>query len=247
MFPYVEKFILDKIKEYNTVLTEQINGNFKIKVEALNGEASGYMYNKKANYNIDVFTLYNENHKIMDISPKEVEASYVTIKRAYGKVGVVGLGLGYVVRELVKNSKVKKVIVYESSKEVIEMYRKNFKTHPKIKIIHQDAYKAKKESFDFFYVDIYEYELSERVVFDYKYFNELHEIENYSFCGMEHFLLSCSYDDLLYVYLPDGWLDASRDYFEALKEADYLNYYYELNADCVDKVLKSFTKIFNEY
>lgn len=246
MFPYVEEFILDKIREYNEVINKNIKNNFKIVVENISNQVSGYMYTKKTDFNINIFSLFEGDHKIMDISPREIEASYVTIKRAYGKVGVVGLGLGYVVRELVKNPKVSKVIVYESSKEVIDLYRKNFKTHPKIKIIHGDAYKAKKDSFDFFYVDIYEYNLSERVVFDYKYFNELHNIEDYTFCGMEHFLLSCSYDDLLHVYLPDGWLDASRDYFKALESSGYLDYYYELDSDTVEKVLTSFTKVLND-
>lgn len=246
MFPFVQNFILEKITEYNNLLNEQVNNNYKIVLECNRNNNSGYMYVKPEGLEIDIFSLYKDDHKIMELSPKEIEASYVTIKRAYGKVGLVGLGLGYVARELAKNPKVKKVIVYESSKEVIEMYRKNFKTHPKIKIINQDAYKAKKDSFDFFYVDIYEYELNERVVFDYKLFNEIHEIENYAFCGMEHFLLSCSYDDLLYVYLPDGWLDASKEYFEALKESTYLNYYYELEGSVVDELLKSFKIVLNE-
>lgn len=245
MFPYVEEFILNKIDHYNKQIKENQTDKFIVKKEK-QSKLLGYMHNKSYNFDIDIFSLYEDNHKIMELSPREIEASYITIKKAKGKVGVVGLGLGYVVRELAQNKNVKKVIVYEKSKEVIELYRKNFKTHPKIKIINEDAYKSKKESFDFFYVDIYEYKLSEKVVFDYKFFNGIHNIENYRFCGMEHFLLSCSYDDLLYVYLPDGWLDISRDYFEALKESGYLNYYFEEDEKIVEKVLISFKKIFNE-
>lgn len=246
MFPYREEFILEKLKEYKNTLKELIIGNYKIKIDYIKNELNGYMYNKAINEDVMAYSLYKDDHKIMDISHREIESSYGSIRRASGRVGVVGLGLGYVAREMAKNPNVKKVVVYESSKEVIDLYRKSFKTHPKIKIINCDAYKAKKDTFDFFYVDIYEYELNERVVFDYKFFNELHEIENYTFCGMEHFLLSCAYDDLLYVYLPDGWLDVSRDYYEALKDSGYLEGYYELDEEMVSRVLKRFEKVFNE-
>ncbi len=45
---------------------------------------------------------------------------------AKGKVGVVGLGLGYVVEEMAKKPEVEEITVYEISKEIIELYYENF-------------------------------------------------------------------------------------------------------------------------
>ena len=36
----------------------------------------------------------------MRLTPLEIEGAYFSIKRAHGKVGIVGLGLGYTVWEM---------------------------------------------------------------------------------------------------------------------------------------------------
>ena len=45
--------------------------------------------------------------------------------------------------------------------------------NPKVTIIHGDAFKAQPEKFDTFFCDIYAYELSNKVVEDYKKFSEV--------------------------------------------------------------------------
>ena len=182
----------------------------------------------------------------MRLTPLEIEGAHFSIKRAHGKVGVVGLGLGYTVWEMAKKESVSQVIVYEISQEVIDLYNKNFGDNPKIKIIKGDAYTAEKDKFDFFYADIYEYKLTSQVVDDYEKFNRLHEIEEYAFFGMEHFLLSCKYEEIIWVYIPESWMEMSKDAYRALGEAGYLAYYTALDEELVSQVLAKFKPVLEE-
>lgn len=245
MKPYDKKFVLEEMKKYNNLLNEGTCGNYTIRKNISEEMLLGYMYEKKEKYNVPVAKLLKDKKTLMMITPKEIESAYETIRFAYGIVGIVGLGLGYVAQEIAKKSNVKQVIVYEISKEVIDLYNKNFKANSKIKIIHGDAFKAKREKFDFFYVDIYEYELTLKVVEDYKFFNKLHEIEEYSFWGMEHFLLSCKYEDIVWVYIPELWIAMSKRIYESLDSSGYINTYRPLEEDKVREVLLAFKEILN--
>ena len=82
------------------------------------------MYRKKGKINSNVLELHGPDNIWMRISPIEIESSYMFIKYAKGKVGVVGLGLGYVVQELAKKSSVDEIIVYEMEKDVIDLVNK---------------------------------------------------------------------------------------------------------------------------
>lgn len=181
----------------------------------------------------------------MQLAPKEIESSYGAIYSAKGKVGIVGLGLGYTAQEIARKCSVKEVIVYESSEEVIKLYDYNFIQNEKIKIIKGDPTKAEKAKFDFFYVDIYNNELTSKVVKDYKLFNELHEIEDYAFCGIEHFLLSCKYEDIVWVYIPEDWIAMSKKAYESLDSSGYINEYKPLDEILVKRILMEFKEILN--
>ena len=161
------------------------------------------------------------------------------------KLELLDFGLGYVAQEIAKKCNVEEVIVYEISEEVINLYNYNFIQNEKIKIIKGDATKAKREKFDFFYVDIYEYQLTSKVVEDYKIFNELHEIEEYAFWGIEHFLLSCKYEDIVWVYIPENWIDMSKKAYEALDSSGYIKEYKPLEENLVRKILLEFKEVLN--
>ena len=115
----------------------------------------------------------------------------------------------------------------------------------KVTIVCGDAFEAKPENFDFFYADIYEYKITSQIVSDYKKFNELHNIEEYSFFGMEHFLLSCSYNEIVWVYIPENWMESSRRAFEAIQESNLLEYYEKLDENLVSQVLAEFKEVLN--
>ncbi|MGL5380055.1 hypothetical protein [Clostridium sp.] len=241
MKPYDKKYAVEKIKEYNDKIAVNEIGNFKItKIDGLQGIIRGYMYEKEDEINLDILELHGPKNIWMRLSPLEIESSYMPIKEAKGRVGIVGLGLGYVAQEIAKKNNVEEVVVYEIEKDVIDLYKANFAENPKIKILYQDAYKASREDFDFFYVDIYEYKLTKKVVEDYSFFNTLHNIEDYSFWGMEHFLLSCKYEEIVWVYIPENWMDMARKISEKLQDADLLPYYKQLDEKLVSSVLEDF-------
>lgn len=241
MKPYDKNYLIDKINEYNNLISPAKIGSFEIKnINEKKDFINGYMYSKKENIDLSIIELHGLNNIWMKISPLELESSYMFIKYATGRVGVVGLGLGYVVQELAKKDDISEIIVYEKEKEIIDLYYLNFKNNNKIKIINEDAYKADKESFDFFYVDIYEYKLTSQVVDDYIKFNELHDIDEYLFWGMEHFLLSCKYEEIVWVYIPELWMEISKKIFVALQDSNLLEYYKQLDEDLVSNVLEKF-------
>lgn len=246
MKPYVEEFIVDKMKEYNKKISQGSFGSYKIvKKEEKNNIIEGYLYKREGNKEF-VIELLNDNNLVMKLGHKEIESTFQIIKFAKGRVGIVGLGLGYVAQEIAKKQDVKEIIVYEISKEVIELYRNNFGENKKIKIIEGDAFKAESQSFDYFYVDIYNYVLSSKVVDDYKFFMKLHNIEEYVFCGLEHFLLSCRYEEIIWVYIPETWMDMAKGISTALSISGYIKGYEQLNEKLVSNVLAQFKEVFNE-
>lgn len=247
MKPYDFEYIKSKINEYNCLISAKKIGSFEIKNTKNPDEyIDGYMYRKKGDLNVSILELHGPNNILMKISPMEIESSYMFIKYAKGVVGIVGLGLGYVVQELAKKEEVKKVVVYEKEKDIIDLYYSSFKENNKIEIINEDAFKAKGKKFDYFYVDIYEYKLHTKVVEDFKTFNNLHNIEEYFFWGLEHFLLSCRYEEIVWVYVPELWMDISKKIFVALQESDLLKHYNQLDETLVSEVLSKFKVVLDE-
>lgn len=247
MKPYNKDFIVKEVEEYNSIINECSVGIYSIKkINSKGIRLQGYMYENTIEYDLPIIQLLKDDKSLMRLTPKEIESSYEAIKFAKGKVGIVGLGLGYVVDKVAKNSKVSEVIVYEISEDVINMYKKNFDENPKIKIIHGDAFYAPSEKFDFFYVDIYEYKLDVKIVEDYKKFNELHEIYEYSFWGMEHFLLSCNYEEIIWVYIPEIWIEMSKKLYVSLDTSGYIKNYNQLEEERVNTILNEFKKVLNE-
>ena len=245
--PFDKEYVLDKIEEYNKKIKSNKVGDYEIKsVDGLQGVIQGYLHSKEDNYDINILELHAPNNVWMRLTPLEIQGAYFAIKMAKGKVGVVGLGLGYVVEEMAKKLEVEEITVYEISKEIIELYYENFPKNSKINIICCDAYNAERKEFDFFYADIYEYKLTSQIVDDYNKFNELHNIEEYSFFGMEHFLLSCSYTEIVWVYIPENWMESSRKAFEAIQESNLLPYYEKLEENIVSQVLGEFKEVLND-
>lgn len=246
MKPYNKNFVFQEMTRYNNLINPGTCGDYRIVKNIIKEQnLQGYMYENNEEYNIDVIQLYKNDVSLMKLTPKEIESSYATIHFAYGKVGIVGLGIGYVVQEIARKCDVKEVIVYEISEEVISLYNQNFQKNEKIKIIKGDAFKVEKEKFDFFYVDIYEYKLTSKVVKDYKILNELHEIEEYAFWGLEHFLLSCKYEDIVWVYIPENWISMSKKAYESLDASGYIKTYKPLDENLVRKILLEFKDVLN--
>ncbi|MCI5726736.1 MAG: hypothetical protein MR274_04235 [Clostridium sp.] len=248
MEPFTKNYIIQIEDEYENCLKEQKVGDYELTKEdyPVSGVIEGYLYNKPSNFRIRIPVLKNSAGDVMRLCPKEIQGCYQNIKYAKGKVGVVGLGIGYFVNEVAKKDDVIEIIVYEKSQEVIDIYNNNFESNPKVKIKCLDAYEAERDKFDFFFVDTYEYNLTDKVVEDYVHFNKLHEIEVYSFFGVEHFLLSCSYQEIVWVYIPEEWMAMSKNIAAALDSSGRMEYYQKLDEDLVSDILAKFKVILNE-
>lgn len=247
MKPFNKKFILEKLQRYNKLIKNQTCGKYKIEKSIKSKEnINGYMYENQDNYDIEICELLLDDDRLMTLDAREIEGAYEAICRAKGRVGIVGLGLGYVANEIAKKDDVKEVIVYEISKEVVEMYIQNFGKNNKIKIINENALECKSDKFDFFWVDIYGYELNEKIVNDYVMFNKIHDIKEYSFWGMEHFLLSCSYEEIIWVYVPEEWMAMCKNIYKALNESGYIVKYQPIDSNVAGNLLSKFKVVLNE-
>lgn len=242
MIPYLTSFCEEKIKSYKKYISPAELGEFKIKYSE-EEYFDGYLYEKKEKIQESPIELFQGDTLWMRISPHEIQGCYESIKRAKGKVGVLGLGLGYFTQEILKKDEVTEVVVYELYNEVIELYKRNFGDNPKLRIVQGDGFKAEAEEFDFFFTDIYQYNLTLDVVNDYKELNNLHKIDEYSFWAIEHFLLSCPLHELVWVYIPENWMEMSQDLFIKFSQSDYLEDFVQIKEDTALQILHEFNKI----
>ncbi|MGL5068932.1 MAG: hypothetical protein ACRC6T_14135 [Sarcina sp.] len=203
-----------KIKEYKRFLKEGKFNNLEIIYTDIPKVTDGYIYKRRKMLMENPIELRCNNDLVMELSVREIQGTKEAIKRAKGKCGVLGLGLGFYIQEISKKENITEIVVYERDRDIIDLYNKNFPKNSKITIIEGDGFKAKGRRFDFFFADIYSYKISEEVANDYKKLNELHEIEEYSFFGVEKFLLSCPMEDLMMVLMPDEWMAMTKSCFD---------------------------------
>lgn len=239
---YKAEEVNKKIEEYKKYIKPIKINNIEVKYGE-NKNLSGYLYNKKEKYNTTDIELFIDNKLSMEISPRELQGAFQIIKNAKGKVGIIGLGLGYLTNEILKKESVSKVVVYEENKDIIDLYYKNFGKNSKLEVLNQDGFKGKSDSFDSFIVDIYSYNLEDRVVLDYKKLNELHKIDEYYFFGFEHFLLSCPTSEIAFVYVPEYWTEALERVYRQLMDNGYINDFVPIAEEKVMKILLEFKKI----
>lgn len=239
---YKVEEINKKIKEYKNYIKPIKMNNIEVKYGE-NKNLKGYLYDKKDVYEDGAVELFINNKLSMEISPREIQGAFQIIRKAKGKVGIIGLGLGYLTNEILKKDVVSKVIIYETNKDIIDLYYKNFGKSPKLIILNEDGFKAKSDTFNCFIVDIYNYNLEERVVSDYEKLNKLHEIEEYYFFGFEHFLLSCPTSEIAFVYVPEYWSEALERVYRQLMDNGYINEFSPIEEEKVTKILLDFKEI----
>ncbi|MDO4535192.1 MAG: hypothetical protein Q4B63_05210 [Clostridium perfringens] len=232
----------EKIKEYKEHIVPIKLNNIEIKYNH-NTSLKGYLYNKEEKYGDGTIELFIDNKLSMEISPREIQGAFQIIKDVKEKVGIIGLGLGYITQEILKKDSVSKVIVYETNKDIIDIYYKNFGKNPKLTILNEDGFKGKSDSFNSFIVDIYSYNLEDRVVEDYKTLNKVHNIEEYYFFGFEHFLLSCPTSEIAFVYVPEYWTEAIERCYRQLMDNGYINDFKPLEDEKVTEILLKFKEV----
>ena len=179
----------------------------------------------------------------MSLTPEEVIGCFIPASYARGKVGILGLGLGYFTQKVLQNKNVEEVVVYEREQQVIDLYYSSFDRHDKLKIIQGDGFKAESQTFDFFFSDIYYNKITEDIALDYEVLNKLHRIEEYSFWGMERFLLSCSLEDIIYIYIPEVWMAMSKELFSRLNNSGCQDEIKLLDRESIEPLLQKFKEI----
>lgn len=243
MTPYSAERCEGKIREYKNFIKEQKLNNISVSYGEVPKITEGYMYKRRKKLNETPIELKQDDKIVMELSVKEVQATIEIIKRAKGVCGILGLGLGFCVEEIAKKDEVKEVIVYEKNTDIIKIYENNFGKNSKIKIINCDGFKADRKTFDFFFADIYSYQINEKIALDYEILTTIHDIEKYSFFGIEHFLLSCPMEKLAWVYIPEEWMDMSKRVYDNLDKIGQVKNIRKVKASNVTKLLEEFREI----
>lgn len=245
MTSYSAEACENKIKEYKEFLKEGKLNNAEIIYADVPKVTDGYIYKRRKMLTEQPIELRYNGKLVMDLSVREVQGTKEAIKRAKGKCGVLGLGLGFYVQEIAKKDEVTEVLVYEINSDIIELYNQNYPVNSKIKIIQGDGFKAEKENFDFFFADIYSYEINVDVAKDYAKLIQIHEIEEYSFFGVERFLLSCPMEELMLVYMPDEWMEMTKKCYERVDSIGQVKNIKKLRRNKALKVLSLLKEVLN--
>lgn len=108
--------------------------------------------------------IYEGNMPWMSVCPSEIFSMKEDIERAFGKVLVLGLGLGYYPFVCSLKENVTEITIVELSGEVIDIFNAEifpyFKNKEKIKVVKADAIeylaKVNRKDYDFCFADIWE-------------------------------------------------------------------------------------------
>lgn len=108
--------------------------------------------------------IYENNRLWMSVTPNEINTMKEPIKKAFGKVLMYGLGIGYFAYMVSLKDDVEKIIIIEKNKKIIDLFYEEiypqFENKEKIEIICEDAFiyadkKMGKENFDFVFCDLW--------------------------------------------------------------------------------------------
>lgn len=101
--------------------------------------------------------LMRGNQVVMSNTPMEYRTNLPIIHRAKGVVLLNGLGLGFVLGEILKKPEVLSVVVVEIEPEVINLIQPRFKDDLRVSIVNADAftYKPTRTHYDAVWHDIW--------------------------------------------------------------------------------------------
>jgi len=165
--PFTIDFFLSELDFYGPVEPIRI-GNVELDTFTVDGQLNDY-FNKnwyEIHKPIPRLKIYSEKvpqkaRTWMSITPLEVQSHYLHIFKAQYEVYTAGLGLGYYALRVAAKPDVDKVIIYETSPEVIEIFQR-FSNRPefgKIEIRQGDFLEALRneelDQDDQIYNDIY--------------------------------------------------------------------------------------------
>lgn len=104
----------------------------------------------------DYWKLTENGYIYMSNTPAEVNDHMNFIRNARGSVLIAGLGLGMVIKALLKKPEVSRIVVVEISQDVIDLVGWAYKDDPRVEIVCSDIFEFKtKEHFDYAWFDIW--------------------------------------------------------------------------------------------
>lgn len=138
-----------------------------------------------------------ENGRIwMTVTPNEIETMINPLQNAHGKILTLGLGLGYFQYMASLKSNVSEIYIVDSNQDIIELFKKyilpQFENAPKIKIIHQDAFKFMKNDF-------------KNYSFNYVFADLWHDVSD----GVEMYLKLKEFEKFSPNIIYDYWIEKS--------------------------------------
>ena len=130
---YIRKFPTHHIEQFYPFIQPRLVRSYLI---VWNGDEKGkIMFDAP----VGIPILCNDSGEPwMSLTPNEVYAFRDKIKVAHGKVGIAGLGMGWLARRVSERDEVDSVDVVEIDENIIEFFGKQF--NDKVRLIHDDAY-----------------------------------------------------------------------------------------------------------
>ncbi len=186
-------------------------GSLEIKLYKPMGRCDEY-FNVAFNiYEVEVPGLFIDNQLWMSITKMEVQSLHIPIQRAHGKVGVIGLGLGYSTLATMKKPEVEQITVFEIDPRVVWYFIRHFhhrKGYEKLRIVTGDALKTCKDfEFDFFFCDRYVTICCDEMLEDISHFKSQNKIEVYHPWGLELCYFVAIQDYYVYGEVPHDILE----------------------------------------
>jgi len=198
------------------------SGNVEVKVKSCIGRCDDYL-NVQFRTDTTPFPLmYIDGELWMSLTPMEIQSHVVPLNYATGKVGCLGLGLGYFALRAAQKEDVEEVIVYEKEKATWEYFSERFHHLPcfsKIEVCIGDAReKCRGIEFDYLYSDIYQTMCPSEAISDIALFQNENSVNQYSFWGEEKLVhaaffvydMGIELSHVEKVYFQQ-WLDAEID------------------------------------
>lgn len=162
--PYYQNIKIEDIKDGDFELIYDHYQAYEIFPCLDMDKETNYIEVNSMGYFKDEFPFIALNHKgvtWMSITPNEIETMKKAINTVKGEVLVFGLGLGYFTYMALLKSDVKKVMVIEKDKKIINLFKKHllpqFPHNEKLEIVNDDAlnYLDKQLNADYAFIDLW--------------------------------------------------------------------------------------------
>lgn len=107
---------------------------------------------------INIPILFTHSGTWMSLTPNEVFTLRGQVRRAKGNVGVAGLGLGWLSRRILERKQVKKLVICDINKDILEFFGRPLKDEfgDKVELLNEDAYDVDWNAFDVSLWDIWQ-------------------------------------------------------------------------------------------